>query len=563
MRIRYLLGAIVLLLSVGQPSVSDNLFLSRNKIKYSDDTYYDSDDEEEEEYNSILLQYEDDFFDSFLFSDEEIEIDTHRDFLRQYYSERNQDVIESLPSLGFIDVSAFEYGPFIQLKYESIDSCMISDLAILSGLDRVVFIGPLTTTFTESSTPGQTVNDSKCDEEYPFATALEDVGLSSPNYDGTGIKIGCLYDGIPRDYSCFENTQYHTYGSFTAEDCSLYASIFGGVKGIASGAELYFAATSEKSLLKCVSWMVTNDVDIIYQCKGDFELNKYDAYSAFVDYVSYHFGITYIAAPFKQHKITSLALAANAIIVRETSANHGVSYGDDFSIDNDSFVKAKPNLVAPGDLITGLKERVIVLGSGYAACFVVGITALLMQEFPDLQRHPEKVISLLQVSAQKIKNQSTIFDNDAGFGMVNYQNAREVYSNTFGFSTYDTVSAGSVIYESDLIALEPNKKLSVNSFLMESSNQKKPQGSLSSPNFSSIKAIVVEQSDIPKTTKGIVLGNTSYLAVQNNSIEEGIKYYKIKILANEDWAGTFLQKGSVSYRILDSDAVSENDIEEE
>lgn len=561
MRIRYLLGAIVLLLSVGQPSMSDNLFLSRNKIKYSDDTYYDSDDEEEEEYNSILLQYEDDFFDPFL-SDEEIESDGHRDFLRQYYSERNQDVIESLSFLDFIDVSSFEYGPFIQLKYVEME-CLAVDLNVLKGIEGFVAFSSLNMDFTESSTSGQTVNTKESTENYPFADALTDVGVSKPGYDGTGIKIGCLYDGIPRDYTCFKNTKYHTFGTFTVKECSWLASVFGGSKGIAPGAELYFAPTSEISILKCVSWMVDNNVDIIYQDKGSVEANKYDAYSAFTDYVSYHFGITYVAGPFKQRRTTTLALSANAMIVRATSANQRVIYGDNLSLDNSCPLKAKPNLVAPGELITGLEERTIVSGSRYAAGFVTGIIALLMQEFPSLRRHPESMISLLQVSARQINDQTTIFDKDAGFGMVNYQNARNIYNQTFGFSSDEAVSNGSILYESDLITLEPNQRLSVNAFLLEESAQKSPDDSLQSQTFRSIKAIVVEQASLPKTTKGIVLGNTSYLMVQNNSTEGEEKNYQIKILANEDWDRSMIQRGSVSYRILDSDAVSENDIEEE
>lgn len=522
-----------------------------------------SEDEFEEEdvdsSHSILIQYEDDYIDREFI--ESSNYHSHKSALKSYYLMQNQEFISSLPDLNYDFIVSFDYGPFIQLNYSPENDLIDKDLQYLEKLGVYVANQDIVTSYEEYQS-GNTQNSPDYSETYQYSDILRDLGLEE-KYTGKGIKIGSIEKGTPSYKEHLENTICHYNGKSNEEEehCSMTSAIYGGDSGIAPDAELYFASVPYSSyLIEKMTWLIDNDVDIINQSATFQNSGKYDTYSAYVDYISYNFGITYVVssgnADVGTHKINSTSMGANVISVGASCADYGVRYKSCYLKSNSAFTKAKPNLIAPGDHIKNIPYQDKIYYTGYLASgtsasapFVTGIVALLMEEFPDLVKKPEKVISLLQASATKAKNQTSVYDNYAGFGMVNYKNAREAHQNINSFIANNSYTAGSSIYSSDAISLEKGETITINALLLEPSTQTDLHASSSNPDYATIQVVVVNSNLGRFKTNGIVLGNTSYLEISTDSSAVSSKNIKIYIIANKNLADGEDLRCSLSYRI--------------
>ena len=94
------------------------------------------------------------------------------------------------------------------------------------------------------------------------------------------------------------------------------------------------------------------------------------------------------------------------------------SYEEKFNINFPNFLAPGTDLVIPGYEGT-------YSGTSYAAPFVAGAAAVIMQKAPYLMLHPECVMAILMATTERIErySRSSGFNDEAGTGMLNVANA--------------------------------------------------------------------------------------------------------------------------------------------
>lgn len=493
---------------------------------------------------SILLEYEDNYIDS-EFSPFNRN-SSHLEKLKRHYKIANSQFISNLPDLSFDNVFSSDIGPFIELRYDISNSALRSDLLILENEDLVWSIYDTEDDYDDSGST-EFMNNKNYSEEYPLSEALTDIGINECEYTGNGIKIGSIEEGIPGSFINLSNTKYHTYGSNKTLHCFVTSSIYGGRYGIAPEAELYFADATNHGYLEVTNWLIENEVDIINQSAAYDEDGEYNRFSAYADYLVYHTGITYVSIAgnnnYENHRLASTGLGTNVISVSASGANKGVMYNTGY-IETSAFVEAKPNFLAPGGYITEIpnintessKYKTLSKpqsGTSLSAPFVTGVIALLMEEFPDLIKHPEVIISLLQASTTKAKNQSTIYDPYSGFGLINYENARAAYDNSKAISFSGKFYKDSVLYESSPIEIDSLQTININFCLLQYSAHLNPADSSVNSEFCTMQVSLIDMTTFYRTTNGVVLGNISYLQKKSRSHN---KIYQIRIESKSEGA---------------------------
>ena len=213
---------------------------------------------------------------------------------------------------------------------------------------------------------------------------------------------------------------------------TLMASIIGGNNGIAIDArimsvELFTFPTEE------VEWLLDNDVDVVNMSFGfDNNPGVYDNMSAYFDYISKTYGVTFIAAvgnnENNEYKVTNPALGYNVIGVG------GSIFGNQFfgptntEVDSGPF---KPNIVAPA---TGIIVPNILSTSGtsLSCAITTGVVAALMEKHPYLKVRPDMVMAILNSGAtffpegpdETVENG---YNNYTGAGILNYHRSEADY----------------------------------------------------------------------------------------------------------------------------------------
>jgi|GEM_PF-3763463 len=384
----------------------------------------------------IVMQFSSDFEScSCVVIDEQSSL-LHRQHIYAHHSVENELIASCLPHSDYYSAYISSYSPFAIYSYRDIDSFMQRDYALLTQGS----IASVEKIFVETA---QTLDlASRSDSEhdvsaYPLAQAYTDIGIPTDRpFTGNGINIGSFETGIPDNFSYFNESNYECYAIQTyTSHASLTSTVYGGTQGIAPSANLFFTSAYDYTVVECFDWMISKGVNVINISYG-FEEGFYNFFDAYVDYIVSEFKITIVCAAGNNDigpNIVSPSLGFNAISVASNDVDLRVSWFSCWELEDDAVdIVAKPTIAAPGGNITGIPANPsgFVHGTSISAPMVTGIIALLMEEFEELKYQPQTVMNILTGSAHKLSGQTSIFDIDAGFGLVNYASAREFYVNT-------------------------------------------------------------------------------------------------------------------------------------
>lgn len=479
------------------------------------------------------------------------------DYLETYYVTVNNEYANSL-NIRNQPKYTCKYGPFVVYKYESYEDFVVSDYSILKNNSYE----NIETIFIDSS---------YCDDvadfypqlvdplEYLYTDALSDVGLSLINqYDGSGIKIGILEKGIPDNYVNLQNTTYELNSNNALQLPHPFhvSSILGGDNGIARGASLYFASTqAPEYFFNSVDWLVQKDVNIINMSWGT-EYGMYDGRSAYADYISKTESITMIAGSGNGANFNAVAPSTgiNVISVGGIEKNHLIYSTSCYGI-RPQFTKAtiNPTLVAPGAGISGVMNIITgdrgLTGTSFAAPFVTGIVALLMEEFPNLKSHPEQVMSILAISCIPVVGQTTLYDNNAGFGLVNYQNARKYYNSYYNYSISGEIDENTVITQKN-ITLEFGGSIIANTCIFFNSEEVDSIDDVVVMDYTEICLAIYDSNTGQLLMNGTQRSNFSYLEYKNetNLGNNPTTSFTIKVYTTIDKETTDTEVCSLTYR---------------
>lgn len=436
--------------------------------------------------------------------------------------------------------------PFLLYKYNKVDDFYKNDLNKLSNFNKYI-----KNVFVENreSFDFANRNSSSYYHTYPFANALEDVGISATKtYDGTGVNIGSIESGIPNNYVNLSNTYYETFGSNQTTHCFYTSSIYGGDHGIASGANLFMAALNGSSFSECIDWLIGRGVNVINRSNGTAN-GKYNSASALIDYAIKNYKISFVNSAGNEgdtNVISSPSTGLNVISVGSSSFNKTISNFSSAGLDSSyNSLLYKPTLVAPGDTLVGIPNiTASISGTSFSAPIVTGIVALLMEEFPDLKYHPEKVMSILTDSCKAVSGQNSFDDHDAGFGLVNYSNARDAYLNTYTYKIATNEASDSVLFSKN-INLPYGKTVFASTDVLynpvNSSNCSPSQLKHSKVNFR------VRNSNNDYVCDGVSKSNISFIAY-TNSIQQS-ENLTLEVYLDGSKNNSSVEDCSISYRI--------------
>lgn len=508
-----------------------------NKIVYSLNNYYDNsvDAVDSSKLNDdvyLTLQYATEFDCQHENITNDFELQQHRMELNDYYNQYNNQILDSLNLIDFKKVYASQYGPYITYTYDSLSELYARDFALLRSSDNA----SLEKVFIEDDMKQDlATRNTTSGLDYDFETALADIGISGvKEYDGSGIKIGSIESGIPSNYVNLSGIHYETFGTYTTSHAFQTSSIYASNVGIANNASIYFAALYNHTFNECVDWLIGKGVNVINRSNGA-STGRYTADSAYADYIVKETKVTFVISAGNSgdsNVIGSPSTGANVISVASNDSNLAISYFSSAGLQSNETTKLlKPTLTAPGGAIANIDNiGYSISGTSFSAPMVTGIVALLMDEFDDLKYHPENVTNLLCNTTTYVMGQTDEVDYDAGYGLVNYERARNAYNNSVNFVLTNSAAVNGYSYSKD-ITLDIGKTINANTITLYNSSFSTPSGSpsVSSIDFSNFKIQLIDKVSNVVVAESTSKSNFSYLNYTNSNAKRSIFTIKVTL----------------------------------
>lgn len=499
-------------------------------VNNSADTSIDSNSQSNESKLQVIFQYDNDFACNHLTIESENELMEHRQELAEHYQATNLLRLTSIKLDNYDDVYASSYSPFIVFEYDSLDEFIDSDYNKLALSDS----HNLSTIYVETiDNTDMASRNTSSSENYPFEDALADIGIpENKEYDGTGVKIGSIESGIPNNYSNLNGVNYETFGTYKTSHAFQTSSIYASNAGIASDASIYFAALTGSNFVECGDWLISKGVNVINRSNGA-SVGTYNSDSAYADYLVQEAKVTFSISAGNSGNTDAIGAPStgiNVISVASNDVNLSISQFSSAGLQSSAeAVLKKPTLTAPGGAISGV-ENVSgpISGTSFSAPMVTGIAAILMEEYPELKYQPEAVMSILTNSTTYISGQNYKWDHDAGFGLVNYERAREAAANyDAGILTSSVTTSTPIVTKNITIPTGSSFYFNTNILFNASASS-----SLSSIDFSKLEASLLSSSgNIVATTSEF--SNFSSFIYSNDTLYQNFTL-SVKLSENKD-----------------------------
>lgn len=487
---------------------------------------------------------------------------------KNYYYYNNMDYTYDLNIHGNIYVS--KYSPYVEMNFTTLQelSIFLDDFEETLNDDKIDSV----IVFENKTELGYDRNTSATTGPYPLQDAFNDVGITNHNnLDGSNIKIGIFDGGSPHDLSNLMNNEinlfideYNGISADPSEHASIVSNIIAGDVGISKNAELYFAnALIRAKWMESMEWFIDQGVQLINMSiwYEDAQPGLYTFLNSYFDFMIRKnkliiVGISGNGATSNNHKISSPSKSLNMLSVGSISLNGKISYFSDYALDPlHSNIIIKPNLVAPGEnlIIPNLTitEYPDVSGTSYSAPIVTGIIALLMEEFPKHQLHPEIYIAALLGGAKKVESNPQKHYEKAGSGIVNYDNARNILlaNSIHLITTHETTFNNQEIFSKD-ISLEVGGYFKSTMVMTINGEEKNPNDDFNgtihtvmTPNFTKYKLSITDKNTGLILKSDERLSNIFEVEYTNNS--QSVLNLRLSISLNGPKIGYFKENGAM------------------
>ena len=250
--------------------------------------------------------------------------------------------------------------------------------------------------------------------------------------------------------------------------------------------------------------------------------------------------------------VTAPGCAMNAITVGSTNISKNIAESSSWYT-TDSFLY-KPDVVAPGGRLTGIPTFDDTInppgGTSCAAPMVTGTIALLMEEFPMLKNNPALVKSLIHLGAEKLPSQSDYFDQQAGFGLINYQNIREclLEARFYNFNILSTAKAGDIVL-SCIVTIPSSKEIRINANSIVNGFDTNEVPNPLIPEYTNYTIKIYDLVTSTYVATSTIDSTIDYLVYTNIKIQDST--FRIDIVLESDNASEQIELGSIAYEICD------------
>lgn len=555
-----------LLLIIFYAFISGLLF---NHVKNSDEiyakltnninnVYYEDADYKDKPINVLVkLNYDSIIIDSDIIRDDS-ELKEYRKDVKNYYFYNNELIIEKLKLTTYEYVSSF-YSPHIEIIFANYREFENDNYNLIEVLNYSSFVDKISINYLDMIN-NQVNGNSSISDIYPFKQALADVGLSNRYKTGYGIKVGIMEMEVSKLNDFYANDHYEVLSNTDGKDkhCDTVASIIGGDHGIAKDIYLYCVKFGNK-LVQGINQLVNdkkvNVINMSMEIKqigtipnpGDY----YNDYCEYLDYVVNTAKVSIVkSAGNNGTYITIPGCGLNVITVGASNCNREVSSFSSWQVDSEVNYLYKPDFVAPGENITIAESA---SGTSFAAPFVTGIIALLMEEFPYLKTNPSLVKSALQVGCNKVNGQTDYYDEHAGFGLVNYSNTRQYLiehnEKSLEFIIQSNHHNNDLLWNEN-VKIQPFGHIEINANWMIPSNyNRNPQGEKYDPIYSRCKISLVDLITGKDVELSSLDSNMGFICYYNMCEIE--KEYRIEVRLDGEKKGTYDEIGSIVYHLFE------------
>ena len=446
------------------------------------------------------------------------------------------------------------YSPYIEILFDDIYEYLKYRKELLSTLCKSNLVLSVSSYVLVDEKRGEaTVDTSDYSTDYPLIDAFEDIGVLDSSYTGEGVRVGILDTGIPYTYNLKPN-MYTIIFATQEMHSTVITSIIGGTSGIAE--DVFFVCKGAKNTRSLFSdcELLINDYNVnIINISLNYDIvGKYTNYDACIDTIISNTGCTIVKSAGNEGDesdyITAPGCAMNVITVGSINKSKNV-HSDSSWNTTESFLM-KPDVVAPGGQISDIPNiENVYSGTSYAAPMVVGTIALLMEEFPELVINPALVKSVLHLGAEKLPSQVDYYDDQSGFGLINYQNMRNCLSSqcvdTFDLS--DTTTTNGIL-SSHNISLSYWDKIIIHSNTIINSSINQPNDTNSTPEYTdySINIFNIETSTYVATST--VDSNIDYLIFINDNRDN--TSFRIDIVLENNDDSIFIPYCAIAYQLI-------------
>lgn len=492
-------------------------------------------------------------------NDIDAELQAHRNKVKEYYSEYNENIASTL-ELNNYEYYVSYYSPYIEIVFDDLDEyshCESELVSLLSDPDAVLSV--CSTVIVNDNSNEATYDSTFCTIDYLLTDAFEDIGVSDSLYTGNGVKVGIIDVGVPYTYN-LKSGKYTMISSGEDMHSTVIASIIGGTSGIAEDVHFYCMDQSGSIVYDSNLLIDTYGVNIINMSLGYVGVGYYTRYDACVDNIVSNTGCTFVKSAGNRGQatysydrlVTAPGCSLNAITVGSVNHNGNVSVFSSWAV-SDSFLY-KPDVVAPGERLWNIPN--LENGSGghsgtsYAAPMVVGTIALLMEEFPVLKTNPALVKSVLHLGAEYLSSQTSYFDQQAGFGILNYQNMRLCLQNAnyVNFNIPTTADVGSIVV-SKYVTIPYLDGVAVNANTIVNSSMTTSSSVSATPTYTDYSIKIYDISLSKYVASSSINSSVDYLMFTNTN--QNNSSFRIDIVLDEDSASTESEAGAIAYTIHD------------